>query len=107
MHEQKLCQWDQERHQQIEASILHNGLVIDFDYATKLDQSLLWALTAGDHTGTIPFMLANIVIGYKKDKTMHSASDDFKLLIYAQEPFIRKAHYSDHLEALGFHDQPN
>ncbi|KAI6012332.1 hypothetical protein EDC04DRAFT_2609511 [Pisolithus marmoratus] len=82
MHKQKLHWWDQERHQQIEAGILHNGLLIDFNYVTKLDQSQLWALTAGDHTGTIPFMLANILISYKKDETMHSASNDLESLVY-------------------------
>ncbi|KAI6030243.1 hypothetical protein EDC04DRAFT_2898525 [Pisolithus marmoratus] len=53
-HEQKLIQWDQERHQQIQTSTLHNGLLIDFDYVTKLDQSQPWALTAGDHTISNP-----------------------------------------------------
>ncbi|KAI6039469.1 hypothetical protein EDC04DRAFT_2895264 [Pisolithus marmoratus] len=81
-HEQKLHRWDQERHQLIEAGILHNGLLIDFDYVTKLDQSKPWALTAGDCTGTIPFMLANILISYKKDEMMHSTSDDLELLVY-------------------------
>ncbi|KAI6041728.1 hypothetical protein EDC04DRAFT_2601510 [Pisolithus marmoratus] len=81
-HEQKLHRWDQERHQLIEASILHNGLLIDFNYVTKLDQSQPWALTAGDCTGTVPFMLANILISYKKDEMMHSASDDLELLVY-------------------------
>ncbi|KIK11246.1 hypothetical protein PISMIDRAFT_19694 [Pisolithus microcarpus 441] len=38
-HEQKLHRWDQERCQQIQAGILRNGLLIDFDYVTKLDQS--------------------------------------------------------------------
>ncbi|KAI6041123.1 hypothetical protein EDC04DRAFT_2601880, partial [Pisolithus marmoratus] len=55
-HEQKLIQWDQERCKQIWTGTLHNGLLINFDYATKLDQSQPWALTAGDCTispGTI------------------------------------------------------
>ncbi|KAI6011481.1 hypothetical protein EDC04DRAFT_2609880 [Pisolithus marmoratus] len=55
-HEQKLIRWDQERCQQIWTGTLHNGLLINFDYATKLDQSQPQALTAGDHTislGTI------------------------------------------------------
>ncbi|KAI6027635.1 hypothetical protein BKA83DRAFT_4490183 [Pisolithus microcarpus] len=81
-HEQKLRRWDQERRQQIQAGILCNGLLIDFDYATKLDQSQPQVLTAGDRTGTIPFMSASILIGYKKDETMHSASDDLESIIY-------------------------
>ncbi|KAI6023054.1 hypothetical protein BKA83DRAFT_4627261 [Pisolithus microcarpus] len=81
-HEQKLRQWDQERCQQIQAGILCNGLLIDFDYATKLGQSQPRVLTAGDHTGTILFMSASILISYKKDETMHSASDDLESIIY-------------------------
>ncbi|KAI6013416.1 hypothetical protein PISMIDRAFT_105439 [Pisolithus microcarpus 441] len=73
-HEQKLHRWDQERCQQIQAGILHNGLLIDFDYATKLDQY--------QPRGTIPFMSASILIGYKKDETTHSASDDLESIIY-------------------------
>ncbi|KAI6009977.1 hypothetical protein BKA83DRAFT_4093586, partial [Pisolithus microcarpus] len=32
--------------------------------------------------GTIPFMSASILIGYKKDETTHSASDDLESIIY-------------------------
>ena len=35
----KIAQWDQERLQQIRAGLLHSGLLIDFDYATDLDQA--------------------------------------------------------------------
>ena len=38
--EQKLARWDQERHKQIQAGILRSGLLVDFDYATDLDQNL-------------------------------------------------------------------
>ncbi|KAI6008563.1 hypothetical protein EDC04DRAFT_2610909 [Pisolithus marmoratus] len=83
MHEQKLCWWDQERCQQIEASILHNGLLINFNYVTTLDQSQPWALTAGDHTVRHNNIhVSQQLISYKKDKMMHSASNDLELLVY-------------------------
>ncbi|KAI6040097.1 hypothetical protein EDC04DRAFT_2602740 [Pisolithus marmoratus] len=72
-HELQLAQWDQERCQQIESSFLCEGLLINFDYATKLDQS---------QPGTLLFMSANILISYKKNKAAHSASDDLELLVY-------------------------
>ena len=49
--EEKLVQWDQERHEQIWVGILHNGLLIDFDYAIDLDQNL--PTVCGDHTVSI------------------------------------------------------
>ncbi|KAI6043355.1 hypothetical protein EDC04DRAFT_2600228 [Pisolithus marmoratus] len=96
-HKLQLACWDQERCQQIETGFLHEGLLIDFDYATKLDQSQ--PMIAGDHSisnhhspalspfiifgqETSPFMSANILISYKKNETAHSASDDLELIVY-------------------------
>ena len=47
-YEQKLARWEQERRQQIRAGALRNGLLIDFDYATEIDQPL--HVVAGDRT---------------------------------------------------------
>jgi len=50
-HEQKLARWDQERRNLIRAGVLHCGLLIDFDYATCLDQTL--PVVPGDRTVSI------------------------------------------------------
>ena len=50
-HEQKLARWDQERRNLIRAGILRHGLLIDFDYATCLDQTL--PVVPGDRTVSI------------------------------------------------------
>ena len=47
-HKQKLVRWEQQRQQQIRAGLLCNGLLIDFDYATELNQPL--HVIAGDRT---------------------------------------------------------
>ena len=93
---QKLQGWDAERHKQIRAGLLRSGLLIDFDYATVLDQS--FSVVPGDRTvsafrssvpsfinfiqGTIPFMSVNVLRGYTKNGTIHSASDDIESLVY-------------------------
>ena len=46
--EQRLARWDQERRKMIQDGILRGGLLIDFDYATLLDQSL--PVVPGDRT---------------------------------------------------------
>jgi len=53
---EKLVQWDQERHKQIQAGILRNGLLIDFDYATDLEQNL--PTVCGDCTVSVHIIYA-------------------------------------------------
>ena len=50
--EDKHVQWDIERWKQIQAGILHSGLLINFDYVTNLDQTP--SLVSGDHTIRMP-----------------------------------------------------
>ena len=50
--EQNLARWDRQRCEQIKTGIFHCGLLIDFDYATNLDQAL--PMGPGDHTISIP-----------------------------------------------------
>ncbi|KIM59470.1 hypothetical protein SCLCIDRAFT_126148, partial [Scleroderma citrinum Foug A] len=78
--EQQLVRWERERYQQIQAGTLRHGLLVDFDYATDLDQNL--PVVSGDRTGTLPFMSSNILLDYKKDKMTHSTSDNLESLIY-------------------------
>ena len=54
--EEKLVQWDQERCKQIRAGILHNSLLIDFDYATDLEQNL--PTVCGDCTVSVHIIYA-------------------------------------------------
>ena len=46
--EDKHAQWDRERRQQIRDGMLRSGLLIDFDYATDLDQAP--SVVSGDRT---------------------------------------------------------
>ena len=46
--EQKLWTWDVERCEQIWAGLIRSGLLIDFDYATVLDQT--FPVVPGDRT---------------------------------------------------------
>jgi len=94
--EQNLRGWDAERREQIWAGHLRSGLLIDFDYATVLDQT--FPAVPGDHTvsasqisissfinlaqGTIPFMSGNILRSYMRNGTTHSASDNIESLVY-------------------------
>ena len=94
--EQKLARWDQERCNLIQDGDMRRGLLIDFDYATLLDQSL--PVVPGDRTvgppsphlhmsliifqGTIPFMSSNILSNFKKDVVVHTTNDDIESLIY-------------------------
>ena len=50
--EDKHVQWDIERWKQIRAGILHSGLLINFDYATNLDQTP--SSVSGDCTVRMP-----------------------------------------------------
>ena len=93
---QKLRGWDVKRREQIRAGLLRSGLLIDFDYATVLDQS--FPVVPGDRTvsafqssvsssinfiqETIPFMSVNILRSYTRNGTTHSASDDIESLVY-------------------------
>ena len=94
--EEKLRHWDAERHKQIRAGLIHSGLLINFDYATVLDQT--FPAVPGDCTvsasqsflslfinfvqGTIPFMSVNVLHSYMRNGTPHSASDDIESLMY-------------------------
>jgi len=94
--EEKLWHWDAERRKQIRAGLIRSGLLIDFDYATVLDQT--FPAVPSDRTvsasqsflslfinfvqGTIPFMSVNVLCSYTRNGTTHSASDDIESLVY-------------------------
>jgi len=50
--EDRHAQWDRDRQKQIRAGTLRSGLLIDFDYATDLDQTP--SSVSGDRTVRIP-----------------------------------------------------
>ena len=53
--EDKHAQWDRERRQQIRDGMLRSGLLIDFDYATDLDQAP--SVVSGDRTVRVLLIL--------------------------------------------------
>ena len=53
--EDKHAQWDRERRQQIRDGMLCSGLLIDFDYATDLDQAP--SVVSGDRTVRVLLIL--------------------------------------------------
>ena len=75
-HEQKLARWDQERHKMIQDGDLRGGLLIDFDYATLLDQCL--PVGPGDRTVSFsPSSFTYIAHHLSGHNTIHVIQDSF------------------------------
>ncbi|KIJ16549.1 hypothetical protein PAXINDRAFT_155187 [Paxillus involutus ATCC 200175] len=70
---------EETREKLIHEKALQSGLLINFDYATLLEENT--GAGPGNRTGTILFMLINILHGYKTPH-VHTPADDLESLIY-------------------------
>ena len=83
--EQRLARWDQERQKMVQDGVLRGGLLIDFDYATLLDQSL--PAVAGDRTVSY-FHLICICHSSSFRVQYHLCHPKFFLALRKTQPYI-------------------
>ena len=56
-HKQKLAQWEQERHQRIQAGEMRHGILIDFNYATVIQSGQSNPVGTGDRMVSIALLI--------------------------------------------------